>query len=422
MKLITKTSRYYFYFTIPVLLISALISYFFMLEEIGESNKTILNSRIKVIENHLKNKDTLLLNIYKENIEIEVAEIDINKRIQSVISDTIIFSDFEKEYVSYNSLEKNSIINSTNYRIKVWKSSIELYEVFEVIFLIFFLILLFLIISIVIINIKISKIIWQPFLDTLNKIKSFNITKNEVIEFKKTNITEFEELNKSIAIMTRKMITDYGNQKRFTENASHEIQTPLAIIKSKIELLIQSTSLQKNELELINSIDEATDRLSKLNKSLLLLSKIQNNQFNTKNAITIYPILENSIQQNSSFLQHKNIRLTNSVPPNYKLKINDEMAFVLFNNLIQNAIRHNIYNGKIIIEVSNSDFYIYNTGIETVLNKNIIFERFEKNSSNPNSIGLGLAIVKEIATANNLKINYFFKDKMHGFKINKNKK
>ena len=417
MKLITKTSRYYFYFTIPVLLISALISYFFMLEEIGESNKTILNSRLKVIENHLKNKDTLLLNIYKENIEIEVAEIDINKRIQPVISDTIIFSDFEKEYVSYNSLEKNSIINSTNYRIKVWKSSIELYEVFEVIFLIFFLILLFLIISIVIINIKISKIIWQPFLDTLNKIKSFSITANQPIFFNNNKIDEFNELNSSILEMTEKIRLDYNNQKKFTENASHEYQTPLAIIKSKIELLLQSNTLTQNELSQLMAIEDATTRLSKLNKSLLLLSKIENGQFQNNSTLNFLPLIHKIIDINDDFITSKEIQIINSLNEKCSLKINEELAFILFNNLIQNAIRHNYNKGIIYIKNDANIIEISNTGDLISLEKEPIFERFTKNTNNQSSIGLGLSIVKEIAVANKLKISYIFKDNLHCFTI-----
>ena len=282
MKLINKTSKYYILFTLPILLFSAVFSYLFMLHEIGESNEALLTTRMQVVEQHLIENDTILLNIFKENREIFIKEIDATTVVSNQITDTLIYSEIQQEFVLNKMLQKKATIQGKNYLVKVWKSSMEYDEVLEVIITVFITILVLLLLTILFINIRISKLIWHPFFDT----------NGQPLSFHKTSIAEFEELNKSIQNMTEKMILDYNNQKKFSENASHEFQTPLAIIKSKIDLLMQSHNLSENEYNLLGAIDDAINRLSRINKSLLLLSKIENNQFEVSQKIKIKPIIE----------------------------------------------------------------------------------------------------------------------------------
>ena len=422
MKLLNKTSRYYILYTIPVVLLSAIFIYFFLLNEIGESNQSILLTRVKVIEGYIAKGNATVLNVFEVNNEVYIKEIVKNRIIPETVKDTLMYSDIEKEYISNKMVEVNKIINGKNYLIKVWKSTIEFDELMEVVFVVFLVLLLLLLLITAYINLKISKIIWEPFRNTLEYIKNFSVHSTDFKKLESNDITEFSELNSSINGMTSKMITDYKNQKKFAENASHEFQTPLAVIKGKIDLLLQENTLNEETMQLLVSIEEAASRLSRINKSLLLLSKIENQHFGKGDTVALLPLVEKIKNLNEDFILDKNLEFVCETTEELDFKINSELCFILINNLIQNAIRHNVINGKITISVQDYTLYIANTGEDDVLNDAVIFERFEKKSSNANSIGLGLAIVKEIAEANSIQVAYKYENKRHVFSLSQFKK
>mgnify|MGYP003631580571 FL=1 len=168
MKLLTKTSRYYILYTIPVILFSAIFIYFFLLNEIGESNESILLTRVKVIENYIAKGNTTVLNVFEVNNEVYIKEIEKDRIIPQTIKDTLMYSEIEKEYISSKMIEQNSIVKGKNYQIKVWKSTIEYDELMEVVSVVFIILLLLLFLVTAYINSKISKLIWTPFKNTLN--------------------------------------------------------------------------------------------------------------------------------------------------------------------------------------------------------------------------------------------------------------
>ena len=422
MKLLTKTSRYYILYTIPVILLSVIFIYFFLLNEIGESNQSILLTRVKIIENYIAKGNSTVLNVFEVNNEVYIKEIDKNRIIPQTVKDTLMYSDIDKEYISNKMIELNKIINGKNYHIKVWKSNIELDELMEVVFVVFLVLLVVLLLITAYINLKVSKLIWEPFQKTLKYIKEFSVHTSELKKLESNEITEFSELNSSINGMTSKMITDYKNQKKFAENASHEFQTPLAIIKGKIDLLLQENTLNEETMQLLVSIEEAASRLSRINKSLLLLSKIENQHFGKLDTVALLPLIEKIKDLNEDFILDKNLEFVCETTEELDFNINSELCFILINNLIQNAIRHNVTNGKITISVTDKTLHISNTGEQERLNEALIFERFEKKSSNTNSIGLGLAIVKEIAEANSIEILYKYENKEHVFSLRQFKK
>ena len=222
--------------------------------------------------------------------------------------------------------------------------------------------------------------------------------------------------------MTSKMISDYKNQKKFAENASHEFQTPLAIITGKIDLLLQENSLNEETMKLLVSIEEATSRLSRINKSLLLLSKIENQQYEKTDTVALLPLIEKIKAINEDFILDKKLQFVCEPTEELYFTINSELCFILINNLIQNAIRHNVKNGQITISIKDQALLISNTGSLEPLDEVSIFERFEKKSSNVNSIGLGLAIVKEIAEANSITVLYKYEDNEHVFSLSQFKR
>lgn len=234
---------------------------------------------------------------------------------------------------------------------------------------------------------------------------------------KQTEVKEFDDLNKVLIAMTDRIKHDYSNMKEYTENASHELQTPLAIINMKLELLLQSQNLDDKQLKALVEAYEATNRLSKLNKTLLLLAKIENRQFPESKIINPATIIQSQLESFEDMMDAKQIKKTVINEAEVNLNMNPYLAEILIANLIKNAIRHNIQQGELKIKVASHNITVSNSGNELKIDAVNIFERFHKNSASPESLGLGLAIVKKICEIYKFNIRYYYEDKMHHFSI-----
>jgi signal transduction histidine kinase len=204
--------------------------------------------------------------------------------------------------------------------------------------------------------------------------------------------------------------------KRFTENASHEIQTPLAIIKTKIELLAQS-ELNESQANVIQTLNDVVNRISKLNQSLLLLTKIENGQFADTECVNISKVLERHIINFEELAEAKNITITKNIIEECEVKMNESLAVVLISNIMVNAIKHNLSHGVIDIELEVNKLSVSNSGEVPTKGASSLFERFEKDTSSADSLGLGLSIVKEICDRYGFQVNYNYTDKMHTISI-----
>jgi len=425
MKLLAKTSLYYLIFSIPILILSGFICYYVITYEVRDSNNELLLNRKFQVEHYLKNNDTASLLLITKSKEAQIDKIfysNFKDGTKMMFSDTLILDKKENELASNRMIRSIVTVNNENYQIKIWRSTLEFDELIEGILYLLALILFFLVLISILINIWVSKTLWNPFYKTIQNLKNFRASDNQVPEFKKTTIIEFEALNNSLHQMMDKMIVDYNSQKKFSENASHEIQTPLAVIKSKVDLLIQSENLKANELELIVAIDDACSKLIRLNKSLLLLTKIENRQFKTTEKVSVLKIIEESLLLFEEHILANKISLIKNIDQDFLININVDLCLVLINNLFQNAIRHNKEAGGITINIKKDCLSIENTGREEPLNSVLLLERFQKNSTSHLSTGLGLAIANEIAEVSGLSLKYEFISSRHRFTLKINKK
>ena len=273
-----------------------------------------------------------------------------------------------------------------------------------------------LLIVMLIANYYLSRRLLQPFNQTLDAIKGFSVTNSAPLCLQKSNILEFEELNALVVEMTSKIQDDYRNLKEFTENASHEIQTPLAIIKSKIELLIQS-DLSDEQMLHVQSIYEVSGRLSKINKALLLLAKIENQQFQDAQVIDFGQLLKKHLHNFEELIEMKNIFLKTHITQPLMVEMNATLADMLISNLISNAIKHNVKGGEIIIRVEPHLLKINNTGKIDGVKGEEMFNRFKKDQNSTNSVGLGLSIVKKICDNYKINIQHLYQEGVHEFSL-----
>jgi len=418
MKLLTKTSLYYLLLSIPTLILAGFISYFVITQEVRDSNNELLLNRKHLIEKFIIDNDTVALSLIVTSKEAEIKRIKRPKYEngeKTFFSDTLIFDKSEKEFAVHRMISSIIKVRDSSYEVKIWRSTLEFDELVEGILYLLIIILFSLFCISMLLHFWISKKLWKPFYSTLTNLKTFRASDNKVPIFEKTTIKEFTALNKSLNNMMSKMITDYSTQKKFTENASHEIQTPLAVIKSKVDLLIQSENLKKEEVELIVAIDNACSKLVRLNKSLLLLTKIENRQFKTTERVSVEKVLDSSLLLFEDHLGEKRVSVIKNFETDYWINMNPDLCLVLINNLIQNAIRHNVKEGSIFISIQSTNISIENTGKEEPLNMALLFKRFQKTSNSGLSIGLGLAIANEIAEVSGLILEYKFINNKHRF-------
>ena len=256
--------------------------------------------------------------------------------------------------------------------------------------------------------------LWRPFYASMEIMRGFKLGRTELLSFPKTNIEEFSFMNDSLRMATEKAEQDYLLLKEFTENASHEMQTPLSIIRSKLDMLIQEKNLSEKQSELARSAYAAIKRLSRLNQSLLLLAKIENQQYNNIQGVDFKQMVEEKILQFQELWQSRNITVSHQLQESY-IQISPELLDILLNNLFSNASNHNAANGSISIALKQRQFTISNTGTPLPLNEKRLFSRFYKETINSNSNGLGLSIIKQISKVSSITAAYQFSGNMHTF-------
>jgi signal transduction histidine kinase len=268
----------------------------------------------------------------------------------------------------------------------------------------------------IMLNRRLSKRMWQPFYRSLEKIKSFDLHKSNDIAFEETGIAEFDELNETLKKLIVANLRVYNQQKEFADNASHELQTPLAIIRSKLELLSQSNRLDDDQYHLIEGAQAAISRAGRINKNLLLLTKIENSQFADMEQLDLSALLTEMLAQFGEFFEDKGLQLSSNITDRVVVEGNKPLIEILLGNLLTNAIRHSETTGEIRVMLSPAELTISNPGIEA-LQAEQLFRRFASASVTSTGTGLGLALVKQICDRYGWGINYRFSEGCHVFQV-----
>ena len=416
MKLIAKYNRVNIPLTIAVLLISS-IAYYFILHYVllRQVDKDLRIEQQEIIH-HIKADGTLpeTSNYKDQRIEFQPTSLTYFKDKFSTQS---IYNKKEDEEEPFRRIDFLVTQNGKNFIATVKKSEQETEDIVRLILLITFFVIAILLLILFVSNRFLLSKLWRPFNHTLDQLKEFNLSSKNQITLQPTNVDEFIELNKTASLLTQKVKSDYESLKSFTGNASHEIQTPLAIIKNKIELLSQSDSLEQSQIEIIKSLNDAASRLSRLNQSLLLLTRIENRQFQSSENIDLSVVLQKCIENYRELAELKDIQIAKTIRNNISVKMNDSLADILISNIILNAIKHNWPGGNIQIDLDENALLVSNTGYEPKLKTTELFERFKKDSSSPESLGLGLSIVKTICDTYGFEISYNYTDSMHVLKV-----
>lgn len=416
MKFIAKYNRVTIPIIVGILLISS-IGYYFILHRIliYQLDKDLRVEQNEIFQ-HIKETGQLPeTSDYKDQqISFQATSLD---HFKTRYSTEDFYNKKEDEIESLRKIDFLLTQGGQHFIATVKKSQQETEDIISLILTITLSIILILLLILFISNRFLLRKLWSPFRNTLQQLNQFNFVSKNKITLQKTDIDEFRELNETVLFMTQKVTKDYENLKGFTENASHEIQTPLAIIKSKIELLSQFDNLQESQINVLQSLNEATARLSRLNQSLLLLVKIENLQFSDIERINFSYILNRYIDNFEELSLAKGLLISKDINDDVFLNMNESLAEILVSNIITNAIKHNYSNGEISIHLDRNSFRVSNTGAEFQGDTNELFVRFKKESLSPDSLGLGLSIVKSITEIYDFSVNYNYGSGRHIIEI-----
>lgn len=413
MKLLRISSLIYFLLFSLILIIAGklILNLVFDIYKNETYEKLIINKEriVKLIQ------DNQQVSEIKPIIEFE--QITAIKPDTSFTSIKWIFDPLEEEKEQFMEIVTFKKINGKQYKIIVRQVFMETHDFSDSIInalIISFSSLLFILI---LLNYLISKLIWKSFYNNLEILQSLSLEKGDTLKLNSSRIKEFQTLNQVIQSLYQRISHDYKVVKEFSEYASHEIQTPLAVIQAKQEHILQDPNLSFENSQIILSTLESISRLSRLNKGLLLITKIENRQFNDIRQINLNTFIQTVISEFEELLKQHKIEVKTQFLNELTIVADLVLVEILFSNLLSNAIKHNIENGYISIHIADKELKIENSGIKLNKNPTTLFQRFAKGNDSTSSIGLGLAIVEKIVKMYDWKISYESKENTHILKI-----
>lgn len=258
--------------------------------------------------------------------------------------------------------------------------------------------------------------LWKPFYGTLDNIEKFRLGEKGALHFEKSSIVEFQLLNSRIDQFIREAEKEYFMLKEFTENASHELQTPLSIVRSTLDVLIQDENISESQSHSLQTAYSAIQKMSKLNQSLLLLNKIENGQFTESHIFDFKTLVEQKMADWQELWQGRNLKIHSSLHST-RINMNEQLAEILLNNLFSNAARHSAEGGSVFLKLDEQVFEISNSANNGALDPGKLFIRFSKAGQMTDQHGLGLSIIKQIARVSNKIVSYHYSDDRHFFAV-----
>lgn len=416
-KLLHKTLRAYLVYSVLILIISAPIFYYATERlYIQEADDTLLLHKREFLNysaQTLKQVNITDWNRFNRNVKIDSGT--------KVSKDTIFFSAYldtlEAEIEPYRELNFPILVQGKPYTYSERMNLVETEDLLKNIVFLFLAIISILLIGLYFITKQLSQNLWKPFYDTLRKIEGFEVDQTKQPQFAETDVEEFNRLNTSVQKLIEKNKAIYNSQREFVENAAHELQTPLAVFQAKIDTIIQRADVTQEQAEILGSLNENVLRLNRLNKNLLLLSKIENDNYDYKESALLTSHVQKNIEFFTEQARSKNLIIKIDLQTDFELKSNADLTEILINNLFLNSIKHNIKGGQINILINGNKLIFSNTGHAKALNTSKLFNRFSKANPSEQGTGLGLSIIKKIADINNWTVFYHYETDFHLFSI-----
>lgn len=418
MKLLNKSLKAYLLYSAVVLIVSIPAFYYEIQRIVAEDmDEDLLSRRSQIVARITEPMTATSMEFYKMfEPDFSIKPTSGAQRKDSFYT-IIVFDSIVNENVPHRVLKGSVSLSGTAFDMEIRNSLVDNDELIFTIVLVQAVIVLLIVLGLLLITRYNSRRLWRPFYRTLQTLHDYKMETENKLILDKSTIDEFSDLNLAITNLTNRNRQVFLLQKEFTENASHELQTPLAVFSSKVELLMQTSPLTHEQAKLIEELSFAVQKMNRLNKTLLLLSQIDNTKFSGYEHVSLEHTFNKMIDQYRNALSQKMVSIRTKIVKDFTIVGNSTLVEILIGNLLSNAIRHNIQEGVIDILLDSHKVCISNSGPSHALNQERLFQRFQKQTSDTNSIGLGLEIVKRICNMYHADISYSFSGGMHSFNL-----
>ncbi|HQN57900.1 MAG TPA: HAMP domain-containing sensor histidine kinase, partial [Saprospiraceae bacterium] len=364
MKLFAKTFRYLIVIQLIIVTLWSVAFYYSMMHEIYDSiDDGLDNYKLLIIKKAASDTSILYKSQFDEsNYAIRAIPFTQAVSITDRYRDTLLYMPFEKKLEPVRILHTAFENNGKYYELKIISSMVEEDDLIKGLF--WAVVILFCVLNITILSINhfVLKRIWKPFYKYLKRLNLFKIESDPDILPMKTDVSEFVQLNQSVDMLVKNSRKSYSNLKSFTENASHEIQTPLTSIIHHLELMLADSKLNKDHAQSAIKAHQSALRLSKINKALLLLTKLDNQQFQNRGIIDFEIIFNNVIDELSELAEFQGKTIEMEISGKFKHTMDHELASILVVNLVKNAVIHSLRGTRITIRISDQQFSVENEG------------------------------------------------------------
>lgn len=412
MKLLYKTTQNFLLAMSVILAVAGIALYLLLRKEVTDEITEQLELQAELVADQVAQGKIVNFPL------ISVSEVSADFPSNKSLGDTLIYDRLQQKNEGYYYLTLIKKVNQRNYRILVMTSYIGWERYYKTIFISFLGVALWMAFFGILINYYSNRKIWRPFFLNLENLKQFSVRSAQPLQWHDSTIAEFKELQYSLKDLAERSRREYLALREFTENASHEIQTPLGIIQSKLDRMSQ---LEVNE-EMARCIVQAksgVERLSKMNRNLLLLAKLDNQVYSEKQLVRVDELMQQHLEQMEELFSVRNIALSKDLCP-VTIKSDRYLCDVLLSNLLSNALRYTSSPSEIAIFLSEQQLIINNPGAALDFSSEHLFDRFTKSANQPQGTGLGLAIVHQICVLNGWTIAHTYRMGVHYFSIDFN--
>ena len=416
MSLFNQTARYLLLTALAIALVGSVGFYALIHRKIRHEVDEILMSQVKQTSQRLHTRSPDKMSDWDDNPRVERVSTLQKPDFRDLV---VIDSLDDNERVPIRQLRATVAVRGQPYLVTVRQPYYEFNELareMSIGIIIGFLALMGVSVAV---GLGLSSRLWRPFYATIDQLRDVRLDSPSSPVFPESRIREFGLLSRSLTELTQKLRRQFSLQKQFTENASHELQTPLAVASAELDFLLQSTHLTESDYAHLQRATDALGRLSQLNRSLLLLTQVENNQFSTDELLDFSALLNQYTDEYEPFFCHKNMAVEHAIAAGIQVRMNRQLAGVLLANLLKNAARHGASGKSVRIELTPAALMIRNGGQPLPFADNQLFNRFVKDPARPDSTGLGLALVKQICDRYGLPLTYAYdaEKKEHTFRV-----
>jgi len=399
MRLLTRSNLISTFVLLIALVVSGLYIYDQVCEEVrDEIDEELQNRKLEILAS-LPAQETPENSIIKADFRIEPISHSDYKKLKEHYEDIEVYELIEKEVEPHRQLITKFKHQDNYYRLQIETSLLDLEDMGEVITRSTAWVCLGLVLLAFLVNLLLQKRLWRSFYQTLEQLRNFRVDRQDPLIIPQSSIYEFQELAQTVSTLAEVNRKSYQQQKQFVENASHEIQTPLAIALNQTEQLIQNPDLKEEDALTIGLLTEQLERLSALNKALLLITKINNQQFGERESVEVNPMVIRLISECEFLAEDKQLDIQVKDEEAIIVQANEYLIEILVRNLIRNAYVHTPESGLIRVRMNSNQLEIRNTASTIEGKTEALFNRFTKQSTHRQSLGLGLSIVKSICDA-----------------------